>query len=346
MSIFSADSSFVGLDLGTTAIRVVELKSIGATKKFITYGQIPIPSAVATSDSGIDRQKMGSAIKELMTKARVSTKNVAFGLSSNKVFTTVVDIDKLPEAELAKAIRYQADSIIPTEIAESKIDWSVVGESPVNTNKLEILLSSVTNEYIESQLDFIESIGLNAVAFEPDNLAMSRALLAPEIASPQMVLDIGYKTTDLVIAMNGAPRLTRSVPTGMESIIRAAVQNLNIEQKQAEQFIYKFGLVQGKLEGQTYKSIVGTVDSIVSDIQKSIKFFSARYSNNSISKIIISGTATTIPEFASYIANKTGISVEIGNAWRNVSYPQSRQEELLGIASSFATAVGLAERKL
>lgn len=346
MSVLLADSSFVGLDLGTTAIRVVELKLNGASNKLITYGQTPIDSTMASSDSGVDRKRLGDAIKELFAKAQVSTKNVAFGLPSSRVFTTVVDIDKLPENELAKAIRFQADSIIPTDIAESKIDWSVVGESPINKNKLEIILSSVTNEFIESQLDFIESIGLNAIAFEPDNLAMSRALLAPDVAQPQMVLDIGYKSTDLVIAMNGAPRLTRSVPNGLESILRSAVQNLNIEQKQAEQFIYKFGLVQGKLEGQTYKSIVGTVENIISEIQKSIKFFNSRYANTSISKIIISGSATSIPEFASFIANKTGISVEIGNAWRNVSYPQPRQNELLSIADTFATAVGLAERKL
>src|SRR5690606_9867760 len=140
-----------------------------------------------------------------------------------------------------------------------------------------LLLTSVTNEFVENRLDMLESIGLNVIAFEPDNLALTRAMLAPDAAQPQMVIDIGSKSTDLVIAMNGAPRLTRSIPTGSEAIVRAAVQNLNIDEKQAEQFVFKFGLSKEKLEGQIHQAIIGTVDLLAGEIEKSIKFFQTRY---------------------------------------------------------------------
>jgi Tfp pilus assembly PilM family ATPase len=159
-----------------------------------------------------------------------------------------------------------------------------------------------------------------------------------------MVLDIGNKSTDLVIAMNGAPRLTRSIPTGSEAIIRAATQNLNIDEKQAEQFVFKFGLSKEKLEGQIHQAIIGTVDLLTSEVEKSIKFFQTRYGEMKVDRIIVTGGASALPEFPLYIANKFGISVEIGNAWRNVSFPPDKQNELLTVSNHFGVAAGLAER--
>ncbi|MBI3624270.1 pilus assembly protein PilM, partial [Candidatus Saccharibacteria bacterium] len=212
--------------------------------------------------------------------------------------------------------------------------------------KVEILLSSVTNSFVEARLDMLEAIGLNVIAFEPDSVALSRAVLASDSTNPQMVLDIGSKSTDLVIALNGTPRLARSIPTGTEALIRSAMQNLNIDEKQAQQFVFKFGLSKDKLEGQIYQAIVSTVDALISEIDKSVKFFHLRYGNTAIERIIVTGGASVLPELPLYIANKFAVNVEIGNAWRNVSFPADRQNELLAVSNYFAVAVGLAERSV
>ena len=344
MSILSGVSDFFGLDIGTTAVRLVELKGGGPVKALARYAYAPVDAKISLSDSKADQQKLTNIIRELVVEARVATRNVAVGIPSQRVFTTVVDIERLGPAEMAKSIHYQADSLIPTPVNESKMDWAVIGDSPKDKNKVEILLTSVSNDFIESRLDMLESIGLNVIAFEPDNLALTRAILTPDAALPQMVLDIGNKTTDLVIAMNGAPRLTRSIPTGSEAIIRAATQNLNIDDKQAEQFVFKFGLSKDKLEGQIYQAIIGTVDLLTSEIEKSIKFFQTRYGDVKVDRIIVTGGASALPEFPLYVANKFGISVEIGNAWRNVSFSPDKQNELLTVSNHFGVAAGLAER--
>src|SRR5690606_37814734 len=194
------------------------------------------------------------------------------------------------------------------------------------------------------RLDMLESIGLNVIAFEPDSLALARALAAPDNTAPSMVIDMGSKTTDIVITMAGAPRLIRSLPTGTDAIVRSAVQNLNIDDQQAQQFVFKFGLGKEKLEGQIYNAIIGTVDILVNDIDKSIKFFLGRYPNTKLDRIIVTGGASVLPEFPLYLANKFGVNVEIGNAWRNVAYSQDKQNELLAMSNSFGVAAGLAER--
>ncbi len=344
MSILSGVSEFFGLDIGTTAIRLVELHGSGTVKALVKYAYLPVDSKIAMSDSKADQQKLVQLIRDLLGQSKITTRNVAVGLPSNKVFTTVVDIDRLSPGEIAKTIQYQADSLIPTPIADSKIDWAVLGDSPKDKNKVEVLLTSVTNEFIESRLDMLESIGLNVVAFEPDHMALSRAVVPADVLTPQMVIDIGSKSTDIVVCMNGAPRLARSIPTGYEAIIRAASQNLNIDDTQAKQFIGKFGLSKEKLEGQIYNAIISTVDILVTEIEKSIKFFQARYPDAKLDRLIVTGGATALPEFPLYIANKFNINVEIGNAWRNVSFPSNRQNELLAASSSFGVAAGLAER--
>lgn len=344
MGILSGVSSFFGLDIGTTAIRVVQLHGSGHTKALMKYGYVPIDPKIAASDAKADQQRVIQAVRELVEQAKINTRDVAVGLPSNKVFTTVVDIDKLNPSELQKTIMLQADALIPTPVAESKIDWALIGESPADKNKAEILLSSVPNEFIETRLDMLESIGLNVIAFEPDSLALARALTAPENAAPVMVIDIGSKTTDIVISMAGAPRLIRSLPTGSDAIVRSALQNLNIDEQQAQQFVFKFGLGKEKLEGQVYNAIIGTVDLLVSDIDKSIKFFQTRYQGVALDRVIVTGAASVLPEFPLYLANKFGLNVEIGNAWRNVAFPADRQNELLGVSNHFGVAAGLAER--
>src|SRR6185369_3926724 len=344
MSLLNGVSSFFGLDIGTTAIRVVQLRGNGPVKSLVRYADVPVDSKIVLSDSKTDQQRLAQIIKELLDQARMNTRSVAVGIPSQRVFTGVVDFDRLPPNELSKAIRYQADSLIPTPLEKSKIDWAVIGDSPKDKTKVEVLLSSVENNFVEQRLDMLESIGLDVIAFEPDNLALTRALIAGDSPQAEMVLDIGSKTTDLVVTAGGSPRLTRSIPTGSESVVRAAAQNLNIDDKQARQFVFKFGMSKDKLEGRIYNAISSTIDVLTSEIDKSVKFFQSRYTENPVSRIVVTGGASALPEFPLYIANKFGVEVEIGNAWRNVSFAPDRQNELLAVSNHFGVAAGLAER--
>ncbi len=344
MSLLSGVSAFFGLDIGTTGIRLVELRGQGTTKALVKYAYVPVDAKLAQSDSRADQQKLAQIIANLVSEARLTTKNVAVGLPSSRVFTTVADMDRLPMGELGKALMYQADSLIPTPPAESKIDWALLGDSPKDKTKIEVLLSSVTNNFIEQRLDMIEGIGLNVIAFEPDGIALPRAVVPLGTTMPQLVIDMGNLSTDLVVTMGDAPRLVRSIPTGANAVVLAAQQNLGIDDKQAQQFVYKFGVSKDKLEGQVYQAVINTVDTLVNEVDKSIKFFQARYTESKLERIVVTGGASAIPEFPLYLANKFGINVEIGNAWRNVSFAADRQNELLAVSNQFSVAVGLAER--
>lgn len=344
-SIFSGVGDFFALDIGSSAIRVVQLKGAGGNKSLVRYGAVPIDVKLALSDAKGDRVRVAQLITELVSKAGISTKNVVVGIPSNKTYVTVVDMPKMSQQEMASTVKYQADQYIPMAADESKLDFSVIGDSPAEQNKVEVLLASVSNKYSEERLDMLESIGLNVIALEPDTLALARALAGVGSSGGQMIVDIGVYSSDIVVTLGGVPRLVRTIPTGRQAIIKSAMQNLNIDENQASQFIYKFGLDRTKLEGQIERAVASTVEIITSEVQKSIKFFNTRYQNNALSGIITSGAAAEIPGFHQKLSEVTGgMAVQAGNSWQNVSYSQGMHEQLMSVNSQFAVAVGLAER--
>lgn len=344
MNILSGTNGFFGLDIGTTAIRLVELSGSGQTRSLVRYAHVPIDAKMSQSSARTDQQKLAQIISDLLVRAKVTTRNVAVGVPSNRVFTTIVEMEKLSQVELGKTIHLQADSLIPTPPASSKIYWALLGDSPSDVTKSEVLLSSISNDFTEARLDMLESIGLNVIAFEPDNLVLARAVMTPNFTGMEMAVDIGSYSTDLVLSVNGTPRLARSISTGTDAIVRAAMQNLNVDETRAEQFVFKFGLSEDKLEGQVRKAIIGLVDSLASEVEKSIKFATTRYANTKLERVFVTGGGATLPGFPEYLAEKTKLAVKVGDVWRNVSYPSDRQADLVAVGSGFAVAVGLAER--
>jgi len=344
MKIFSSVGEFFALDIGTTAVRVVELRKNGDVWSLAKYGSAPVDIKVAASDSMDDQRRLGEVITNLITQTGITTHNVVVGMPSNKTFATVVDLPDLPVQELAATIKYQAEQFIPMAIEDVKIDWAVLGKSLRDTSKIEVLLASVSNKFSESRLDLVESLGLNVVALEPDSLAMVRSLVPIGSKDAHMIIDFGDFTTDIVLVLSGAPRLIRSIPVGMQTLVKVAQQNLTIDANQATQFIMKFGLYPDRLEGQILKSLDATLEQFVAEITKSAKFFQSRYPNVPLSSVILSGYTLSIPAFGEYIATKAGMPTVAGNAWGNVRFSPDMRDKLMQVAPQFAVAVGLAER--
>jgi len=344
MNLLSGTKNFFGLDLGMNSIRLVQLDN-NQPKHLLRYAYIPVDPKLIVSESKIDRDKIVSLIKDLYTKANVNTKNVAVGIHSNRVFNIVVDIDRLKPTELAKTIQYQADSFIPTPINESIIDWSILGDSPKDKTKLEVLLTSTTKSYANYLLDLVEMAGLNVIALEPDIMAFTRSLVNASFSGPQMIIYMDLNSTDLVMLINNIPRIVRTIPIGSGSIVNAVAQNLNIDVSQSEQYLFKFGVDKNKLEGQIAQAVSSTLDNLYSEVEKSINFFYSRYNDIKIEKIVVAGFIGIIPQLPVSIANRFNTSVEIGNSWSNISFDPSISTELMSLSYMFSIASGLAQRK-
>lgn len=346
MNILKGMGEFFAIDIGTRSIRVVQLENTGQDSwNLLHVGYSPVDEKVIASDSPEGRKKLSQSIMSVVGQAGIKTKDVVIGLPSNKTFTTVVEIPKMTDAELTGTLKYQIDQYIPMSVEDAKVDWAKLGDSPNDAKKQEVLLASTAQSYVENLVEMIDSLGFNVIAAEPDPIAITRSLLPREAqADTRMVIDLGELSTDIIITVGGSPRLVRTLPLGLRSLVGATVQNLNIKEEQATQFILKFGLAHDKLEGQVYRALENTLDNFASEITKSVKFFLTKYSTEKLSVVQLSGYGAVIPSFSEYIANKAGVSVQITSPWQKVVISDQDRQKISSVEYEFATAIGLAQR--
>ncbi len=346
MKLIKGVGDFFALDIGTNAVRVVQLSGSAQDRWNLThFGYAPIDAKTMSADSPEARQKLGEVILTAVGQSGIKTKDVAIGLPSQKTFSTVIDVPTMPLAELKGTIKYQIDQYIPMSLDDAKVDWVLLGQSLHDPKQQEVLLTSTANSYSEDRLEFVEGLGFNVIAAEPDPIAMTRSLLPDGILDGRLIVDMGDNSSDIVMTFGDSPRLIRTVPIGLQGLIKAAVQNLNVQQDQAKQFILKFGLAPDRLEGQVYRALESTLDNFAAELTKSIKFFQTRYPNAPVGGILLSGFASTIPKFGDYVASKSSIATSTANPWQKVNVPQVYQPQLAPIANEFATVIGLGQRK-
>ena len=343
MALLKGVGDFFGLEIGTTAVRVVQLVPTSQGRWTLRhYGHAPIDIKTALADSAESRQKLGEVIMTVVGQSGIKTKNVAINMPSSKSFITVVDVPGSSEAELKSTIKYQLDQFIPMAADEAKVDWASLGQSLHDPSQQEVLIASTSNNYAEERLELIEGLGFEVVAAEPDALSMIRSVRTPGVKDAQVIVDIGEQSINVAITYGDMPRLVRTIPNGLGTLVHAAVQNLNIQEDQARQFILKFGLAPDKLEGQVVKALDSTLDGFSSELAKSIKFFQTRYPSLKVGSVLLVGYAASIPQLNQYFANKLGVQAMVANPWQSVAAPNDPQ--LTAVASEFAVVVGLAQR--
>ncbi len=326
-------------------MRIVQLSG-GAQRGWTLqkFAYVPIDQKLTQDSSDLGKKRLGEAILGAVNQAGIKTKNIAIGLPASKTFTSIVETETLPEKELKKSFKYEIDKYVPMAMSDAKADYVILGVSPNDPAKTEVLVSSVAKDYAESTMEMIEKTGLNIVAMEPEPLAMARALTPPGAIDATMIVDYGEKSTDLVITFKGQPRLVRSIPGGFGVIVKAVAGGLNVREDQARQFILKFGLDQHQAEGQVFTVLSSHLDNFASELAKSVRFFQTKYINGKVGGIVLSGYADMIPLFAEYIESKTNVSTVKGNPWQLVRTTNGQQNALQNVASEFAVAIGLSER--
>lgn len=341
MSLFGGEKDFFGLDIGTNAVRLVQLSGGPAKFSLVAFGSAQLPPGIAQSDSKLDLQKIAKTINDLMKSAGVSTKNVVSSIPGTSVFNAVVTLPPMSQQELQKAIKYQTEQNIPLKIDEVKYDWQVIKQDPTS-KELTIMIIAAAKTKVERMMMLFEAAGLNVLALETATVAMARSLVTPN-EPLVMILDIGSTTTEIAIVENGILAQTRSFPLAGFAMTRAVSQNLRLEIDQAEQFKQRFGLSQDKLEGQVFRAMEPVLRSILDEAVRSSKFYQEQ-SGKAITKVILTGGSSKLPLIAEYIKSYLQVEVVFGNPWSNVSYQAVFNDKLNEVAPEFATAVGLGMR--
>ena len=344
MKLFPQEDNYFGLDIGNSSIKIAQLREIHGRPSLVTYGDIDIPANLSTSDSELDQAKLSEIIKQLSEDAKVTSKNVVASLSASKSYIAIIKTPKLTHKELEESIKFQADKVIPMPVDQVKLDWAVISENN-QTGELEVLIVAAPKNVANRYLNIVQKAGLELMSLEINPIAQARSLIgSSDISKCVVIADIGSIATDLSIVCDNVPRIVRSVAVGSRVMNRVIVQNLAIDESQADQFLKKFGMDETKIEGQVFKTLKPVVDQLVEEVNKSITYFQEKNDSKRVEKIVLTGGTTALPGLPIYLANATGLTVEIGNPWQNISYPKELQDSLAGLSLNYATAIGLAMR--
>lgn len=335
-------TNFFALDIGTSGIRVVQLKDINKGEWALSkYASMPVDSKIIFSENVNDKNQLAEAILKVIESANITTRNVVVGVPAAKVFSTVITVDKLPDKELANEIEYRAESFIPMPMNEVELDWSVLGPSATDDKKVDVLIVSVSKQYLDKQTEFLESLKLNVVAFEPVAVALTRAVLPTDINTDHVIMDCGENYTDIVVALAGKPYLMRLVPIGMDNYIQAIAQHFHFSPEEARQYLLKYGVTP-----ETEPIISGVFDVFTVELQKGLDYIRKQNADVTVESILVGGCAAIIPNFAQYIMNRLNAQVKYATPWQNVAISESEQDKIVEISSHMAVSVGLAEREI
>lgn len=358
MGLFTKRKSYLGIDIGTASIKVVELAAgSGHIPRLVTYGRAEYTGDTTKVDAERDIQRIVATLKAICQQAHTTSKKVAAALPTFAVFSSVITLPTMSEKELAAAIRWEARKFVPLPLEEMILDWKYLGEPfTVQNNEpsagatkvkthIRVLLTAAPQNLVKKYLTIFRQSDLELLSLETEAFALERSLVggSHEII---MIVDLGAVTTDICIIENGIPILNRSIDVGGLTITKAIANSLNIDIKRAEQFKRDIGLNTGSAAaGGIPTTIENTISPVINEIKYNFSLYQSQ-SNRPIEKIILTGGSSFLPMLPEYLENLFQIKVYIGDPWARVSYPVELKPVLDEIGPQFASAIGLAMRQL
>lgn len=339
----------VGLDIGVSSIKVVALSKEKDHFKLISLGSISSPRPGILSDSDPDLEALVVAIKKLFAAAKINSRDVVIALPESRVFTRVIDdLPYLTDSELTSAIRYAAEEFIPMPLTEVNLNWQILlrSDSKNKNSKTVVLVIASPKRAVAKYIRILSMSGLKPKALETEIIAVTRSLVGNNPFSPStLIVQLGATTTDFATVAKGLIWLTRSISTGGMALTRALAQQFNFEITQAEEYKKVYGLSEDQLEGRVFAALKPVVDIIVGEAKRVIQAFEAKYPQNPIKRVVLSGGGAKMPGFVIYLASTLGLEVQEADPWYTVTKDKVLAGKLSQDAPSYSVAVGLAERE-
>src|SRR3989344_6137527 len=226
--LFKKNKSHLGVDIGTSNIKIVQLKSQDGKFILETYGLVNAAYQISNKDSPQIINKTADILRNLLKKAGTTTNRIVASLPNSVVFTSVIELPKIPEDEVQAAVEFEAKKYVPLPLNEVALSWSVLtpGSLPSEA-KEKVLLTAVTHAIIDNYLKVFSQAGLEPDALEIEALALIRSLVG-EDAKNILLIDIGAKNTSLNLVENGYLRLSKNLSVGGDTVTSSIAQSLNI----------------------------------------------------------------------------------------------------------------------
>jgi type IV pilus assembly protein PilM len=342
----------VGLDIGSSAVKAVELKPAGKSYKVAAFATEPVPPDSIVDGAIIDGGAVAEAIKRLFENKAFKTREVAASLSGNAVIVKKINLPQMTEAELGQSIFWEAEQYIPFDIQDVNLDYQILnsGGEQQGQGTMEVLLVAAKKEKIADYTGVISQAGRTAVVVDVDAFALQNAYEANYGVEAQQVvvlLNAGASAININILTGDQSVFTRDISMGGNAYTEAVQKELNLSFEVAEQV--KRGESIDGISFEDVKPVLHAMtENVLLEIQKTFDFFKATASSDRIDRVVLSGGASRVDGFAQALQERFGTPVETFDPFRKIAFEPQKfgVTEPESVLATAAVAVGLALRKV
>jgi type IV pilus assembly protein PilM len=340
----------VGLDIGSSAVKAIELKPAGKAYRVAAFGSQPVPPDSIVDGAILDGTAVVDAIRRLFDGLKVTTKDVAASLSGNAVIVKKISLPSMTEAELAESIYWEAEQYIPFDIQDVNLDYQILNRGDVGgKSTMEVLLVAAKKEKIADYTGVISQAGRVAVVIDVDAFALQNAYevnYGTEADAVVVLLNAGASATNINFLHGDQSVFTRDISTGGNAYTEALQKELNLPFEQADE-LKRGAAVDGVTFDDARPVLRAVTENVMLEVQKTFDFFKTSAASDRITRIVVSGGASRAEGFAEMLTERFQAPVELFDPFKRVAFDGAKfGVDAAGVAPTAAVAVGLALRKV
>jgi type IV pilus assembly protein PilM len=337
-------ASVVGVDIGTEYIRAVEIFGVGKPKPVVLrHHEVRLPDGAVKSGEVVEVNTVAESLKQLWSAGKFRSKDVVLGVGSPKVLVRDLTIPKLSLKEMKESLPSYVQDMLPVPVVDALLDFYPTSESSTDAGPLvNGLLVAAVKDSVLANVKAVQKAGLNTVGVDLIPFAMTRL---HRQAGNVAFVDVGAKTTNVVVTRDGVPLFVRIIATGGQDLTDALSVRLQIPSQQAEQAKMSLGL-SGVGVPAEYQPAVQVIREVTAELLNSLRntlaYFANTRQNEPYAAIVLSGGAADLGGFADALGEITRIPVTLVETFGWIDAP--KQEPVSGERHSrtLNVALGLA----
>jgi type IV pilus assembly protein PilM len=352
-------NQLVGLDIGSHAIKLVEIEDSKKGKILKNFGIIGLPQDAIVEGAIKEMEIVSSAIKTLYKNLKIKNRNVVTSISGYSVIVKKISIQKRGEAELDSSIQDEAEQYIPFDINDVNLDYEILSppveegaEKKAEGDKglMDVMLVAAKKDIVEDYVSLLHLTGLTPAILDVDAFALQNAfeLSAENISGCYALVNVGAEELGINAIKNGVSIFTRDSSYGGYQINEAIMSKFEVSYEEAEKIKLGGTKIDHKDKGALEEIFTSVISGWVNEIKRALDFLATTYPDESIERIVISGGSCRFPGFQKYLEMETEIPVIELNPFGNLQVNDKMFDPkyLTYMAPQAAIAVGLALRSI
>lgn len=347
LDIFSAQHNLLGVDVGRSAIKIVQLKPQRNGVKLVKAALQEYPRV--NEENPLEGIGQASAL----FKNGFRNQRAAMNFMGKTTMIRYMTLPKMPREEIREAVKWEARKVVPVPVEDLILDYVIVGETEDREGKkIELIVAGAERAAVWNQVNEAKRAGIRIEAMDVNPLSLMNTIslnYAKQRDENLVFVDIGDAKTDVNIAKGGVLRFTRSVQAGGSDITRAVMSELQLNFEEAERMKREKGIAGvegGSSETPLDKTIKTEVDRIIVEVQRSVDYYRAQFREGSVRRIVLMGGTPLMPGFVEYFASYFDAETELDDPFAEIHCEEAASPEVRMNAPRFAAAVGLALRKV